>query len=356
MPILVKEINSMFGSDIGIDLGTANVLIYIDGQGIVLEEPSVVAVNKENNQILAVGDDARRMLGRTPGNIIAIRPLSEGVISDFNMTEKMLKYFINKATGKSTFFMRQKPRVCICIPSGATEVECRAVEDAARQLGVRDVYVIEEPIAAAIGAGIDISRACGSMVVDIGGGTTDVSVISLGCTVVSESLKVAGHHFDEAIIRYMRKAHNLLIGERTAEDLKVNIGSVYTRAMPVSMEIRGRNLITGLPNNIIVSSDEMWDALYEPITSIIGVVCSVLEKTPPELVSDIAERGVVMTGGGSLLYGLDKLISDKTGINAVIAEDALSCVAIGTGKYIEYAAMHSEIDFSRQSPRRKYRR
>ncbi len=336
----------MFGTDIGIDLGTANVLVYIEGRGIVLREPSVVAVNKSSNEVLAVGEEARSMLGRTPGNIVAIRPLSEGVISDFEITEKMLKHFVNRALGRYSF-MRRKPRICICVPSKATEVECRAVEDATRQVGVREVFTIEEPIAAAIGAGIDIARACGSMVVDIGGGTTDVAVISLGGTVVSESIKIAGNNFDEAIIRYIRKKHSILIGERTAEELKINIGTVYARTMPVSMVVRGRNLVTGLPNNITVTSDEMREALSEPVENVVETVRFVLEKTPPELVADISERGLVLTGGGSLLYGLDKLISDNIGINAIIAEDALSCVAIGTGKYIEYAAMNRHVDFSR---------
>ncbi len=338
----------MFGADIGIDLGTANVLVYSGSDGIILCEPSVVAVNKLNGEILAVGDEARNMLGRTPGNIVAIRPLSEGVISNFDMTEKMLKYFINKAVGKP-FFMKLKPRICVCVPSSATEVERRAVEDAVKQVGAREVYIIEEPIAAAIGAGIDIARACGSMVIDIGGGTTDVAVISLGGIVVSASLKIAGNIFDESIIRYIRKKHNLLIGERTSEELKINIGTVYGRTTTVYMEARGRNLISGLPNTVTVTSDDLREALKESVTSIVESVHLVLEKTPPELVSDISERGLVMTGGGSLLYGLDKLISEKTGINAIIAEDAMQCVAIGTGKYIEYAAAHKQINFARQT-------
>lgn len=276
------------------------------------------------------------MLGRTPGNIVAIRPLRQGVISDYGITEKMLKYFINKAVGRP---LMRKPRIAVCVPSSVTEVERRAVEDATRQAGARQVFVIEEPIAAAIGAGIDIARACGSMVVDIGGGTTDVAVISLGGTVVSTSLKVAGDNFDESIIRYMRKKHNVLIGERSAEELKINVGTAYGRSVAASMDVRGRNLITGLPKTINVTSDEMQEALLEPVTSIIESVYMVLEKTPPELASDIADRGIVMTGGGSLLYGLDKLIKEKTGINTIVAEDAVTCVAIGTGKYIEYVSM-----------------
>ncbi len=288
----------MVGSDIGIDLGTASVLVYIRGQGIVLQEPSVVAIDKNTNNILAVGEDARRMLGRTPGNIVAIRPLREGVISDYDMTEKMLKYFIQKAVGTPLFF-KIKPRIAVCVPSNVTEVERRAVDDATRQAGARDVYIIEEPIAAAIGAGIDIARACGSMVVDIGGGTTDVAVISLGGIVVSTSLKIAGDNFDEAIVRYMRKRHNILIGERTAEDLKINIGTAFDRQQPIFLDIRGRNLITGLPRTITVSSDEMQEALQESVMSIVEAVHMVLEKTPPELASEISDRGNLITSGGS---------------------------------------------------------
>ena len=320
-----------FGNDIGIDLGTASVLVYMRNKGIILREPSVVAVDNNNKTIMAVGEDAKLMLGRTPGNIVAVRPLREGVISDYDITEKMLKCFIKKAVGKSFFI---KPRISVCVPSSVTEVEKRAVEDATRQAGARQVFVIEEPIAAAIGAGIDISRACGSMIVDIGGGTTDIAVISLGGAVVSTSLKIAGDNFDEAIIRYMRKQHNLLIGERTAENLKIGIGTAFERPEIISMDVRGRNLITGLPKTITVSSDEMQFALNESVTSIVDAVCYVLEKTPPELSSDISDRGIVMTGGGSLLYGLDKLISGRTGIETIIADDAISCVAIGTGKYI----------------------
>lgn len=322
-----------FGENIGIDLGTATVLVYIKGQGIVIREPSVVAIDRDTNTILSVGEEARRMLGRTPGNIVAIRPLREGVISNYEITEKMLKYFIQKAIGKRSFV---KPTIAVCVPSSVTEVERRAVEDATRQAGARRVHIIEEPIAAAIGSGIDISKAHGSMVVDIGGGTTDIAVISLGGTVVSKSLKIAGDNFDDAIIKYMRKKHNVLIGERTAEDLKIRIGTAFERSVPVSLDVRGRNLITGLPKNITVTSDEMHEALRESVTAICESVHTVLEKTPPELASDIADRGIVMTGGGSLLYGLDKLITSETGINTIVAEDSVSCVAIGTGQYIEF--------------------
>lgn len=323
-----------FGLDIGMDLGTATVLVYIKGKGIVLREPSVVAIDKNTNKLLAVGEEARRMLGRTPGNIIAIRPLRDGVISDYDITERMLKYFLNKVCGNS-FSKLFKPRIMVCVPSGVTEVERRAVIDAAMQAGARKTYLIEEPIAAAIGAGIDISKACGSMIVDIGGGTTDIAVISLGGIVVSSSIKVAGDKFDEAIVRYMRKKHNIMIGERTSEELKINVGTVYPRVQEVSMDIRGRNLVSGLPKTITITSTEIMEALEEPISSVVEAVHAVLERTPPELAADISDRGIVMTGGGSLIYGLDKLLQEKTGINVIIADDAISCVALGTGKALD---------------------
>ncbi|HKL99913.1 MAG TPA: rod shape-determining protein MreB, partial [Mobilitalea sp.] len=285
----------MHGSDIGIDLGTASVLVYIKGKGVVLKEPSVVAFDRDTNKIKAIGEEARLMLGRTPGNIIAVRPLRQGVISDYTVTEKMLKYFIQKAVGKQRF---RKPRISVCVPSGVTEVEKKAVEDATYQAGAREVAIIEEPIAAAIGAGIDISRPCGNMIVDIGGGTTDIAVISLGGTVVSTSVKIAGDDFDDAIVRYMRKKHNLLIGERTAEDIKIKIGSAYRRPESVSMAVRGRNLVTGLPKTIEVTSEETEEALKETTSQIVEAIHSVLEKTPPELAADIADRGIVLTGGG----------------------------------------------------------
>lgn len=322
------------GLDIGIDLGTASILVYIKGKGIVLREPSVVAMDKNTGRLLAVGEEARKMLGRTPGNIIAMRPLREGVISDYQVTERMLKYFLNKVCNNS-FFKLFKPRVMICVPSGVTEVEKRAVEDAAVQAGARKTYLIEEPIAAAIGAGIDITKACGSMVVDIGGGTTDIAVISLGGTVVSSSIKIAGDKFDEAIVRYMRKKHNIMIGERTAEEMKIQIGTVFPRPQEVAMDVRGRNLVSGLPKTIRITSTEIMEALDEPVSSIIEAVHAVLERTPPELAADISDRGIVMTGGGSLVYGLDKLLQQRTGINVLIAEDAVSCVALGTGKVLD---------------------
>ena len=320
-----------FGQDIGIDLGTATVIAYVKGKGIVLREPSVVAVYRNSGDVLAVGQEARRMLGRTPGNIIATRPLREGVISDYTVTEKMLKYFINKVCGKFIF----APRIMICIPSQVTEVEKRAVIDAASQAGARKVYLIEEPIAAAIGAGIDISKPCGNMIVDIGGGTTDVAVISLGGSVVSTSLKVAGDKLDEAIVKYIKRKHNIMIGERTAEDLKINIGCVYPKIQDMEMDIRGRDLATGLPKTVTIYSSEMLEALIEPAMMIVDAVHSVLEKTPPELASDISDRGIYMTGGGCLVDGLDKLLQEKTGINVMIAEDAVSCVALGTGKALD---------------------
>lgn len=329
----------MLSSDIGIDLGTASVLVYIKGKGVVLKEPSVVAFDRDTKKIKAIGEDARLMLGRTPGNIIAIRPLRQGVISDYDVTEKMLRHFIQKAVGKKRF---RKPYVSVCVPSGVTEVEKRAVQDATLNAGARDVEIIEEPIAAAIGAGIDITRPCGNMIVDIGGGTSDIAVISLGGTVVSTSIKIAGDDFDEAIVRYMRKKHNLLIGERTAEDIKIKIGTAYPRAQVESMDVRGRNLVTGLPKTITVTSEETEEALKEATSQIVEAVHSVLEKTPPELAADIADRGIVLTGGGSLLNGLEALIEEKTGITTMTAEDPMTAVAIGTGKFIEYLSGNKE--------------
>ena len=317
--------------DIGIDLGTASILVYVKGKGVVLKEPSVVAFDRDTNRIKAIGEEARLMLGRTPGNIVAVRPLRQGVISDYTVTEKMLKYFIQKAVGKQRF---RKPLISICVPSQVTEVERKAVEDAAFQAGARDVKIIEEPIAAAIGAGIDIARPCGNMIVDIGGGTSDIAVISLGGTVVSASIKIAGDDFDDAIVRYMRKKHNLLIGERTAEDIKIRIGSAYPRPESVTVDVRGRNLVTGLPKTITVTSEETEEALKDTTSQIVEAVHSVLEKTPPELAADIADRGIVLTGGGSLLYGLEELIESKTGITTMTAEDPMTAVAIG--RYVEF--------------------
>lgn len=320
-----------WGQDIGIDLGTATVIAYVKGKGIVLREPSVVAVDSNTNEVLAVGREARRMLGRTPGNIVATRPLRDGVISNYTVTERMLKDFIGRICGRFVF----SPRIMICIPSQVTEVEQKAVIDAATHAGARKVYLIEEPIAAAIGAGIDISKPCGNMVVDIGGGTTDIAVISLGGSVVSTSLKIAGDKFDEYIVKYIKKKHNIMIGERTAEDLKINIGCVYPKMQDTEMDIRGRDLIDGLPKTITVYSSEMLEALIEPALMIVDAVHSVLEKTPPELAADISDKGIYMTGGGCLVDGLDKLLQEKTGINVMIAQDAISCVALGTGKALD---------------------
>ena len=294
-----------------------------------------MAFDRDTNKIRAIGEEARLMLGRTPGNIVAVRPLRQGVISDYTVTEKMLKYFIQKATGKRSF---RRPRIAVCVPSGVTEVETTAVEDATYQAGAREVMIIEEPIAAAIGAGIDISRPCGNMIVDIGGGTSDIAVISLGGAVVSTSVKIAGDDFDEAIVRYMRKKHNLLIGERTAEDIKIKVGTCYPRAEVDRMSVRGRNLVTGLPKSVEVTSEDCEEALRESTMQIVEAVHSVLEKTPPELAADIADRGIVLTGGGALLRGLEELLEEKTGINTMTAEDAMKCVAIGTGKFVEFMA------------------
>jgi len=321
------------GTDMGIDLGTATVLVYMKGKGIILKEPSVVAIDKNANRVLAVGEEARKMIGRTPGNIVAIRPLRDGVISDYDVTEKMLEHFIKKACGKRKM---STPRVVMCVPCQATEVERRAVEDAARNAGAKKVILVEEPLAAAIGAGLDIGKASGNMVIDIGGGTTDIAIISLGGMVVRESIKTAGDNFDDAIIRYIRKKHKLMIGERTAEELKISIGCAYPKEEEAKAEIRGRDLITGLPKNIIVYSSEMEEALKEAVTAIAECAHSVLEKTPPELAADIADKGIIMTGGGGLLDGLDKLIEQVTNVPVYVAEDPVSCVAIGTGKMLDY--------------------
>ena len=323
-----------WGKDIGIDLGTASVLVYVKGKGVVLNEPSVVAIDKNSGKLLKVGADAQAMLGRTPGNIVAIRPLREGVISDYDMTERMLKEFLRKVSGGSFFF---KPRLIICVPSGITEVEERAVIDAGIQAGARRVYLIEEPLAAAIGAGIDITRPDGHMIVDIGGGTADIAVISLSGIVESASIKIAGDQFDEAVVKYIRRKHNLLIGDRTAEELKMTIGCVFHEegAEEQTMEIKGRCLMTGLPRNITVTSSEIIEAFEEPTTRILEAIHSVLERTPPELVADISTNGIVMTGGGSLVNGFDKLIESHTGIATRVADDAISCVAYGTGKSLD---------------------
>ena len=317
--------------DIGIDLGTASVLVYVKGKGVVLNEPSVVAIDKNTGKLLKVGAEAQAMLGRTPGNIVAIRPLREGVISDYDMTERMLREFLHKVVGGFQLF---KPRVIICVPSGITEVEERAVVDAGIQAGARRVYLIEEPVAAAIGAGIDISKPDGHMVVDIGGGTSDIAVISLSGVVESASIKVAGDQFNEAIVKYMRRKHNVLVGERTAELMKMQIGCVFPKEQETSIEIKGRCLVTGLPKVINVSSTEMLEAFEEPVERILEAIHGVLERTPPELVADISQNGIIMSGGGSLIYGIDRLVERDTGIRTVVVDDPVSCAAYGAGKLL----------------------
>lgn len=318
-----------FSTEVGIDLGTANVLAYIKGKGVVLEEPSVVAINKDTDEIVAVGEEARQMLGRTPSNIIAVRPLRDGVISNYDVTERMLKYFIRRACGTGGFF---KHKIMVCVPSGVTEVEKRAVKEAATQAGGKFVYLMEEPVAAAIGAGLDIAKPNGVMVIDLGGGTADVAVIALGGIVTSNSVKVAGDKFDEAIIKYMRKEHKLYIGERTAEEMKMTIGTAYPREHVEVQECRGRDLVTGLPKSIEITSKQMMEALEEPLQIICETVHGVLERTPPELAADISNSNIILTGGGALLHGIDRRISERVGIPVIIADDPKSCVAIGTGK------------------------
>lgn len=323
---------SGFVKDMGIDLGTANTLVYIKGKGIVAREPSVVAIQTNIKEVLAVGEEAKKMIGRTPGNIVAIRPLKDGVIADFDVTKSMLKYFIRKATKRRTFF---QPRVVVCVPSGVTEVEKRAVEEAAIHAGARDAYLIEEPMAAAIGAGLPVQEPTGSMIVDIGGGTTEVAIISLGGIVTSKSIRVGGDELDESIVNFIKKEYSLMIGERTAEEVKITIGSADGNTEITAMDIRGRDMITGLPKTINVSSKEIYDAMKEPIHNIIEAIKSTLEKTPPELASDVMELGIMLTGGGALLEGLDRLIGEETGMPVHIAEEPLDCVAIGTGKALD---------------------
>lgn len=317
--------------NIGIDLGTATVLVYVQGKGIVLQEPSVVAIDTNTDRILKVGIEAQQMLGRTPGNIVAVRPLRDGVISQYEVTLKMIQYFIRRACGNLFF----QPNVMICVPSGITEVEEKAVLDAAREAGAQKTYLIEEPVAAAVGAGLNIYAPIGNMVVDIGGGTTDVAVLSLGGVVVSRSVKIAGDKFDESIINYVRRKYSVLIGERTAEAVKKQIGAVYDHPEAVHVEVKGRCIRQGLPKVITISSKEMIEALAEPVTAILDAICWVIENTPPELLGDILHNGIVMTGGGSLLYGFDQLVTQATGIKTRVAKDAVSCVAIGTGKSLD---------------------
>ena len=321
-----------FSHDMGIDLGTANTLVHVKGKGIIIREPSVVAVDKANNEVLAIGAEAKQMIGRTPGHIIAIRPMKDGVIADFDITKSMLKFFIKKAIGKNSLV---RPRIVVGVPSGVTEVEKRAVIDATVQAGAREAYLIEEPMAAAIGAGLPVQEATGSMVVDIGGGTCEVAVISLGGIVVSKSIRTGGDAMDDAIVRYIRKTFSLLIGERTAEEVKINIGTAMPLENPEEMDIRGRDLVSGLPKNITINSNQVCEALNEPVTNILDAVRNTLERTPPELAADIMDRGVVMTGGSSLLRNLDRIMSRDTGMPVYVSDDALSCVALGTGLAVE---------------------
>ncbi len=324
---------NIFTKDMGIDLGTANTLVFMRGRGIIIREPSVVAIQTNTKEVLAVGEEAKKMIGRTPGHIVAIRPLSDGVIADFDITQSMLKYFIRKGNNGRSLF---SPRVVVCVPSGVTEVEKRAVEEAAIQAGAREAFLIEEPMAAAIGAGLPVQEPNGSMVVDIGGGTTEVAIISLGGIVTSKSIRVAGDELDESIVYYIKKEYNLMIGERTAEEVKIQVGSADLSVnKEKKISVRGRDLISGLPKNIDISSSEIYEAMKEPISSIIDAIKFTLEKTPPELASDIMEQGIMLTGGGALLDGLDRLIRKETGMPIRIAEDPLDCVAIGTGKALE---------------------
>ena len=332
-----KGFKSLFGfgkmtKDMGIDLGTANTLVYIKGQGIVVRDPSVVAIRDDSKEVLAVGEEAKRMIGRTPGNIVAIRPMKDGVIADFDVTQSMLSYFIQKAAAKKGVV---SPRIAICVPFGVTEVEKRAIEEAARTAGAKDAFLIEEPMAAAIGAGLRIEEPEGNMVVDIGGGTSEIAIISLGGIVTAKSIRLGGDELDEAIVNYVKKEYSLMIGERTAEDVKIRIGSAYKEGEEMEMEIRGRDLISGLPKTMQISSSEVRDALRDPVNSIVDGIKSTLEKTPPELASDIMENGIMLTGGGALLKGLDKLVKEETGMPVKIAENPLDCVAIGTGKSVE---------------------
>lgn len=323
---------NIFSKDLGIDLGTANTLVQVRGKGIVVREPSVVAIRTDSKQVLAVGEEAKRMIGRTPGNIVAIKPMKDGVIADFDITHEMLRYFIHKAIPR---FMPFHPRVVVCVPSGVTEVEKRAVDEATRQAGAREVYLIEEPMAAAIGAGLPVHEPTGSMVVDIGGGTCEVAIISLGGIVTSKSIRIGGNKLDDAIVSYIKKEYNLMIGERTAEEIKITVGSAFPKEVQETMDIRGRDLITGLPKTLNITSTEILEALRDPINSIIEAIKATLEKTPPELAADIMDKGIMLTGGGSLLDGLDNLVRQETGMPVRIADNPLDCVVIGAGKVIE---------------------
>jgi len=329
---MLSPVYRYFSRDMGIDLGTANTLVYVRGRGIVLQEPSVVAVQEGTRQVVAVGAEAKRMIGRTPGNIVAIRPMADGVIADFDVTQTMLRYFIAKAAQRRSLF---RPRVVVCVPSGVTEVEKRAVIDATLQAGAREAFLIEEPMAAAIGSGLPVHEPTGNMIVDIGGGTTEVAVISLGGIVTHRSIRVAGDEMDEAIINYVKRNYNMLIGERTAEEVKIEVGSAFPYEGEGSIEIRGRDLVTGLPKTLVISAEEVREALREPIQAIVEAIKVTLERTPPELAADIMDRGIVLAGGGALLRGLDRLVSEETGMPVMLADEPLLCVARGTGKVLE---------------------
>ncbi len=328
----ISYIQSLFSNDIGIDLGTATTLVYVKGEGIVVTEPSVVAIERGTSRVLAVGSEAKRMLGRTPGNIVAIRPMKDGVITDFEITEAMLRYFIRSVRRRR---LQLNPRIVIAIPSGITEVEKRAVKESAERAGAREVFLIEEPVAAAIGVGLPIQEPVGNMIIDIGGGTTEIAVISLAGIVFSKSIRIGGDEMDEAIIEYLKKTYNLMIGERTAEDIKIKIGSAYPLEEEASLEVRGRDLVAGLPKTVAISSEEIREALQEPLRAILEATKIVLERTPPELAADLIEHGVVMAGGGSLLRGMAKLIAEETGLPVHVAEDPLTAVANGTGKVLD---------------------
>lgn len=334
---MIKRLRGLFSNDISIDLGTANTLIYVREKGIVLDEPSVVALRKDSHngqsRVAAVGTEAKRMLGRTPGNIVATRPLKDGVIADFHVTEKMLQHFIRKV--HETRFLRPSPRVLICVPCGSTQVERRAIRESAQGAGARSVYLIEEPMAAAIGAGLPVEEASGSMVVDVGGGTTEVAIISLSGIVYAESVRIGGDRFDEAIINYVRRNYGTLIGETTAERIKQDIGTAFPTNEVEEVEVRGRNLAEGVPRSFILNSNEILEALQEPLSGIVGAVRNALEQAPPELAADIAERGMVLTGGGALLKNLDRLLVEETGLPVIVADDPLTCVARGGGRALE---------------------
>lgn len=350
--LLEKFLNYMhgvFSNDIGIDLGTATTLVYVKGEGVVLREPSVVAVERGTSNVLAVGEEAKRMLGRTPGNIIAIRPMKDGVITDFEITEAMLRHFINKVRRRR---FQVRPRIVIAIPSGITEVEKRAVKESAERAGAKQVFLIEEPIAAAIGVGLPIQEPVGNMIIDIGGGTTEIAVISLAGTVFSKSIRIGGDEMDEAIIEYLKKTYNLMVGERTAEDIKIKIASAYPMEEEMTMEVKGRDLVAGLPKTVTITSEEVREALQEPVRAIIEITKISLERTPPELAADLIEHGIVMAGGGSLLRGLDRLISEETGLPVHVADEPLTAVANGTGKVLNEMHYLKKVTVSTKSETR----